>query len=250
MTRLFHHMGFWLLLPISALQGLWLRRTALRLPEASGPRSGVSGHGVELQLLALGDSIIAGVGTGSMEYSLPVQFARALAESRQCSVHWHAAGANGAAISNLRQSLAGLAHDRQADVVLISIGVNDVTGLSSTRHWRSELEQLVADIRGRWPRARVLFAGLPPMGRFPLPPQPLRFTLGQRAATLDAIAAGVISRQAGMLHIPTDINPLQQEFCEDGFHPSAQSCAYWANELACRFEADNLFIPATGTGSK
>ncbi|HEY5774786.1 MAG TPA: SGNH/GDSL hydrolase family protein [Xanthomonadales bacterium] len=250
MTRLFHRLGFWLSLPVSAVQGLWLRRTAIRLPEAGGARNGVSGRGTELHLLALGDSIIAGVGTGNMAHSLPVQFARALAKNRQCSVHWHAHGANGAAISDLRQSMAGLAHDRQADVVLISIGVNDVTGLSSTRHWRSELEQLLLDIRGRWPRARVLFAGLPPMGRFPLPPQPLRFTLGHRAATLDAIAAAVISGQPGMLHIPTDINPLQQEFCEDGFHPSAQSCAYWANELASRFEADNLVIPGKVKGSK
>jgi lysophospholipase L1-like esterase len=250
MNRLSLRLGFWLLLPVSAVQGLWLRRTAIRLPEASGARTGISGQGAELHLLALGDSIIAGVGTGSMERSLPVQFARALAESRQCRVHWHIDGANGADISDLRQSMARLAHDRQADVILISIGVNDVTGLSSTRHWRSQLEQLVADIRRRWPQARIVFAGLPPMGQFPLPPQPLRFTLGQRAATLDAIAAGVISNQAGMAHIPTDINPLQQEFCEDGFHPSAQSCVYWANELARRFEADNLGKPDSNTGSK
>jgi hypothetical protein len=43
-----------------------------------------------------------------------------------------------------------------------------------------------------------------------------------------------------MLHIPTDIDPVAQEFCEDGFHPSAQACASWAIELAQRFEADNL----------
>lgn len=250
MNRLSLRLGFWLLLPVSAVQGLWLRRTAIRLPEAGGARTGISGQGAELHLLALGDSIIAGVGTGSMEQSLPVQFARALAESRQCCVRWHVDGANGADITDLRQSMARLAHDRQADVILISIGVNDVTGLSSTRHWRFQLEQLVADIRGRWPQARIVFTGLPPMGQFPGPPQPLRFTLGQRAATLDAIAAEVISKQAGMAHIPTDINPLQQEFCEDGFHPSAESCAYWATVLAQRFEADNLVRPVSRTGSK
>ena len=73
------------------------------------------------------------------------------------------------------------------------------------------------------------------MGRFPLPPQPLRFTLGHRAATLDALAAEFISGQAGMLHIATDIDPLRHDFCADGFHPSAQSCASWALELAQRF---------------
>lgn len=250
MTHFSRRLGFWLLLPLSGLQGLWLRRTAIRLPEASGARTGVCGQGEKLHLLALGDSIIAGVGTGSMAASLPVQFAQALGETRHCSVQWHVAAANGADIADLRHSLSLLRHDQQADVILISIGVNDVTGLSSTRYWRSQVNQLVTELRDKWPQARVIFAGLPPMGQFPLPPQPLRFTLGQRAARLDTIAAGIISRQAGMLHIPTDINPLRQEFCEDGFHPSAESCAYWATVLAQRFEADNLVRPVSRTGSK
>ena len=126
-------LGFWLLLPLSAVQGLWLRHTATRLPEATGARTGVCGHGTQLRLLALGDSIIAGVGTGSMENALPVQFAHALASVKQCSVQWRVMGANGADISNLRHSLKLLSHQQHVDVILISIGVNDVTGLSSTR---------------------------------------------------------------------------------------------------------------------
>jgi lysophospholipase L1-like esterase len=243
-------LGFWMLLPLSAVQGLWLRRTAIRLPEATGARTGVCGHGTELRLLALGDSIIAGVGTGSVEHSLPVQFANALASVRRCSVHWRVMGANGADISDLRHSIKLLTHQQQVDVILISIGVNDVTGLSSIRRWRFQVNQLVSELAVKWPQVRVIFVGLPPMGQFPLPPQPLRFTLGQRAATLDAIAAGIISRQARMLHIPTDINPLQQEFCEDGFHPSAESCADWSSVLAQRFETDNLDRSVSNTGSK
>jgi len=242
-SELFKRLAFWLSLPVSALQGLRLRRTALRLPEASGERSGASGQGDEIDLLAIGDSIIAGVGTGSMENALPVRFAEALAASLERTVRWRAEGANGADIADLLACISRLPEDCKADVILVSIGVNDVTGLSSTRHWRLQLGQLVDDIRRRWPRAGVVFAGLPPMGSFPLPPQPLRFTLGHRAATLDAIAAGVISAQPGMLHVPTEINPLEHDFCEDGFHPSAQSCAFWAAVLAQKTEAANL-VPA------
>jgi lysophospholipase L1-like esterase len=245
MKSLIKQIGFWLLLPLSGAQGLWLRRTAIRLPEASGPGSGVCGEGEPLHLLALGDSIIAGVGTGTRERSLPVQFALALAANRGCSVHWCTEGANGADISDLLCTLGKLHPDQPADVILISIGVNDVTGLRSLRRWRFLVEQLVLVLRAKWPRAQVIFAGLPPMGVFPLPPQPLRFTLGQRAAALDAIAAGIIARQPGMRHIPTVINPLEQEFCEDGFHPSAESCNYWALVLAQRFEADNLELPGS-----
>jgi len=244
-SHLLAQLGFWALLPVSAVQGLWLRRNALRLPEASGARNGVAGTGAVLHLLALGDSIIAGVGTGTMERSLPVQFAQALAGMRACSVHWRVEGENGADITDLRQRLQQLPADCGADLVLISIGVNDVTGLSSARHWRSQLDGLTDDIENRWPRAGVVFAGLPPMGCFPLPPQPLRFTLGHRAATLDAIATRVISQRPGMLHIPTEISPLEHEFCADGFHPSAESCAMWAAVLAQKAEAAKL-VPVPG----
>lgn len=246
MKHISDRIGFWLFLPLSAMQGLWLRHTAIRLPEAAGHRTGVSGQGTALHLLAMGDSIIAGVGTGTVEHSLPVQFAQALATHRACRVHWRIEGANGADISQLRQRISQLDQDGKADVILISIGVNNVTRLSSTRQWRFQVNALVTELNRRWPQARVIFAGLPPMGRFPLPPQPLRFMLGQRAATLDAIAAKVISRQANMLHVPTDIDPERQAFCEDGFHPSAQACGIWAKELALKFETDNLY-PTMGS---
>ena len=241
---------FRLSLPIVALQGLWLRRTAVRLPEASGEKTGVSGQGARIDLLAIGDSIIAGVGTGTVERSLPVQFSHSLAASRSCSVHWRVEGSNGANIEGLRKRISNIDRDQKADVILISIGVNNVTGLSSTRHWRFNFNALVVELKRKWPASTVIFAGLPPMEKFPLPPQPLRFLLGRRAMVLDRIAADIISQQAHMFHIPTDIDPVAQEFCEDGFHPSAESCATWAKELAQRFETANLAEQKSTIGLK
>lgn len=197
---------------------------------------GTTGQGETTHLLALGDSIIAGVGTGTVERSLPVQFAQALAEHGGCCVNWRIEGENGADIAKLRQGLDRFDEAQKADVILISIGVNDVTGLSSTRQWRSQVSALVKDLKTRWPMAQVVFVGLPPMGQFPLPPQPLRFALGMRASVLDKIAAEVISQQVNMLHIPTDVDPVNQEFCEDGFHPSAAACGTWAKELVLRLD--------------
>jgi lysophospholipase L1-like esterase len=235
-----NRIGFWLLLPISALQGLWLRTIAVRLPEATGEKSGICGSGAPLQLLAMGDSIIAGVGTGTVLRSMPVQFAEALARHEARCVHWQVAGANGADISDLRKRIKYFSDHTKVDFVLISIGVNDVTGLSSTRHWKNQLAALTKELRKRWPQARVLFMGLPPMAKFPLPPQPLRFTLGLRAATLDAICANLVANRPNMQHVPTAIDPSLHDFCEDGFHPSAKTCSFWAGELAQRIKSDTL----------
>jgi len=225
-------LAFWAMLPLSALQGLWLRRKAARLPGAEGHRQGSTGGGEGLQLLAIGDSIIDGVGTRHINEALPVRFAAALAEETGRDVHWRVEGESGYDIVDVLQRLESLELRLPAELVLISVGVNDVTGLSSTRHWRRKVVELLDSLQLRWPGARIIFAGLPPMSRFPLPPQPLRFTLGLRASTLDRIAAGIISRYPNAIHIPTEINPHTHGFCEDGFHPSAESCTLWARELA------------------
>jgi lysophospholipase L1-like esterase len=223
---------FWALLPVTAIQGLWLRSRALRLPGAAGARQGVTGQGRDFHLLALGDSIIDGVGAGTIEASLPVQFATALAESTGRRVHWRVEGASGHAVRNLLERVDELPDLGPFDLILISVGVNDVTGLSSTRHWRRSMQALLNRIRSRWPGAHIVFAGLPPMANFPLPPQPLRWSLGLRAATLDTIARDVIVNCPAAMHVPTRIDPRQHGFCADGFHPSAESCTLWARELA------------------
>jgi lysophospholipase L1-like esterase len=223
---------YWLLLPVSAIQGIWLRRTATRLPGAAGERRGSAGRGERLRLLALGDSIIDGVGIDRIEHALAVQFARSLAAETGRAVEWRIEGESGLGIDDLLARLRGLAEEIGPDLVLVSVGVNDVTGLSSKKRWAARLSEFLATLNRHWPDARVLFAGLPPMERFPLPPQPLRGTLGWRAAEFDRIAREVIANYAFALHVPTKIEPLTQGFCEDGFHPSSESCTLWARELA------------------
>lgn len=224
--------GFWLLLPVAAVQGLWLRRTAARLPGASGERQGRSGQGTDLWLVAIGDSIIDGVGVERIEESFAVQFAAALADRSGRRVNWRVDGQSGRTIEDLLAALDRLPGPPGADVVLVSIGVNDVTGLSSLSAWRRNFERLLDRLRELWPAARLVFAGLPAMDQFPLPPQPLRFCLGLRAAALDAEAARLISKRPNAVHVPTRIDPRLHAFCDDGFHPSAESCRLWAMELA------------------
>lgn len=232
MKQLAGGIAFWLCLPLATLQGLRLKRTAIRLPEARGKRTGKCGTGEAFRLLALGDSIMAGTGTSVIEQSFPVQFSNALADRFQYSVHWQIEGKNGLDISQLRQRLTTMQPDEEVDMVVISIGVNDVTGLRRKKSWRVQLHALVVELRLMWPAAKIVFLGLPPMGSFPLPPQPLRFALGKRAAALDGITADVISLHDNMLHIPSFADPDQLEFCEDGFHPSANGCHNWARTLA------------------
>jgi lysophospholipase L1-like esterase len=226
------------LLPLSAAQGLWLKGRATRLPGAAGKRSGLCGNGKELSLLAIGDSIIDGVGAGHISKSLPVQFARQLAERNDCAVNWRVEGKSGWDVMDLHNHLDGLGDLSSPQVILISIGVNDVTGLTRRAQWQERLRRLLRRCRTRWPQARILFCGLPPMQHFPLLPQPLRATLAFRAGQFDRLAAAILEEFPPAAHIPTRISPDQHSFCEDGFHPSADSCKLWARELASLQKGD------------
>jgi len=225
---------FWLLFPIAGVQGLILRKSAMKLPPPPTEASGSCGHGRVINLLALGDSIIAGVGASDQKQTLALQLAEELSSTTGMRVDWHVDGENGANLASLLVRLLAIEPEMPADVILLSIGVNDVTGLTSTRRWRGQLQLMAKQIQARWPQALIVFTGLPPMGQFPLPPQPLSFSLSMRAETLDCIAIEELAVFDRIVHVPTKINSEQYGFCEDGFHPSAESYEIWAAELAHR----------------
>jgi len=231
---------FWPAVPVLAAQGLWLRRTAWRAPEAAGERHGEAGDaaGEPLRLLALGDSIIVGVGIDRLENALPGQFALALARSSGRRVSWQALGRNGAdAGETCRRLEENLHRLRDCHVLLLSTGVNDVTGLRARRRVATDLDRLLRLVAQHAPDCRVLLAAAPPLDAFPLLPAPLRQLLGLRARQIDTVMAWVAARHGHALHVPLPFHPDADGFADDGFHPNAASCAQWAEWLASQHEA-------------
>ncbi len=234
---------FWLLLFLSIPVALWVRLRALRLDEAAEDRRGIVGRGPPIRLLAAGDSIIAGVGVETVDQSLPVHLARALAAQGR-TVHWQLHGANGADISELCGDLENLVVDAAPDIVLISIGVNDVTGLTSLRQWHRRFKSMLSLISVRWPESVLIFAGLPPMNKFPLLPQPLRTALGIRSTQLDNTTQRLLNDVSDGIHVPMSIDSEWPEqtmtFSADGFHPDAAGCKRWAGHLVTALKLSDL----------
>ncbi len=225
---------FWGLMPLAAPQGLHLKRTAPRFAPAPGAREGWVGEGPTLRLLAVGDSVIDGVGCPSIEQALPGHVARQLAARHGCGVHWQAIGRTGACVGELVEEVLPRIPVAPRDLVLVSVGVNDVSGLTRTAHFRDRLHRLLDGLQSRAPGARVLLCGLPRMQHFPLLPQPLRYAAGVRAQTLDAIAADVAITREGVLHEPTTYVPRPDEFAPDGYHANAATQGAWARILVER----------------
>ena len=228
--------GFWAALPAVAAQGWWIRRNAIRLPEAAGADHGfVCGptSGAPLRIVALGDSIIAGVGVATSAEALPAQLADALSSRLDRPVEWARFGRNGADSRALAEQLdRALARHDSIDLALISIGVNDATGMTPLRRYSDALDALRDRLHTHHPTACVVLASAPPLQAFPLLRPPISHWLGHRAARLNEAAAQFAGGCSRTWHSALPFAPERDRFAEDGFHPHAEACRDWAMYLA------------------
>jgi lysophospholipase L1-like esterase len=220
------------LAPIALPQALWTRRTALRLPEASGAQSGVAGvewAGEPLRLLLIGESTVAGVGVEAQEAALAGQLAQALSARLQRPVAWRACGENGITAGEACERLLPLALSEPADLVLLVFGVNDTTHLSSLSRWENALRALSQRMAAHG--CRVVFTGVPPIQHFSALPWLLRRLLGLRAGLLDAELRR-ISAQERAQYARLELRFADDYLARDGYHPSALGYRVWGEGLA------------------
>lgn len=219
------------LLPGLAAQGRRLRRSLPVLPAAPGPtRGSVPGSGDAFRLAVIGESTAVGVGAAEQRTALAGHLARNLAVALQRTVHWQVAGRSGLRLAAFE---AELLHRVAApvEVAVVVAGVNDVLRLTSERRWTAAAAGLVPALRDLGAR-HVIFTGVPPLGRIPAVPRPLRDALGIRASLLDAGLQRAVAGAAAAAHVPTSL-PLERGcLAADGFHPSSLGYRHWAKRVA------------------
>ena len=228
---------FWVIFPFLIPQALYVRRTAPRFDPASGPLEGLVGDGKPMRLLAIGDSIIAGVGASKLSNALVGQTAMALAASQCSRVSWQALGVSGYDSTKILERLLPKMPCDALDYIIVSVGVNDITGLTSIRRWRLNLSLLLGNLHAHSPNAVIAVAGMPPLHGFPLLPQPLRAAFGMRGRSFDKVAIKVVEEHPNSLHVPLDFEPDPNSFAADGYHPSEESYAEFGHHMAERLVA-------------
>lgn len=231
-----------LLGPVLLWQGRHVRATALRLPEAAGPRSVDGGA---LRLLIVGDSSAAGVGAAHQGEALAGQLAQALSRRLGEPVGWQLVATSG---HRSAQALAALqaAELARADVLITALGVNDVVDQVNPRTALAALEHLHRLAAERAGVRLSLHCAAPPMQHFPVLPQPLRWFFGRQAARFNAALAASVAGQPARRVVPLPAE-MQREaaalMAEDGFHPGPRGYALWAEALADQV-ASGLGLPS------
>ncbi|WP_109506941.1 SGNH/GDSL hydrolase family protein [Nocardioides speluncae] len=209
------------LLPVLLAQGLLVRRRTPRLPEAAST-AGTAGTGTGdvRRLVVVGDSLAAGVGLADHRESIAGLLAERWAERDEVSVAWRVLAQTGLTAGEVA-GLVDPAALADADLVVLSVGVNDTKDLHSRKRWRRELGDLLDALLEAAPAADVLLIAIPPMRAFPALPRPLADALGARAARLDEDGEAVAAaRGPRVRRIDLSLPDDDGLFANDGFHPS------------------------------
>ena len=222
-----------ILWPLLLTQGLYTASRAIRIEEPEGPRTGIMGDGPPFRLLVLGDSSAAGVGVDHQKDALGMQLAERF--SAHFEVSWRVRATSGATTAS---TLADWQGDMPGpcDLAVLALGVNDTKNGVSLGAWRRNYGRLVQDLSEAGAR-RVIVSGLPPVGEFPLLPNPLRRVLGQRASRFDD-ALQEVAAAAGAVHLPFDLPFDPALMARDGFHPGPVVYREWAARIYDRVMLD------------
>lgn len=222
------------LIPALVIQGNRVKKKTLRLPEPAGEREGLIGQGKPLSILIVGDSAAAGVGVDHQEDALTGAILSQLQQDYQ--IRWKLQAKSGDTTSNVIRVLEKIPAEHY-DVVVTSVGVNDVTKLIPADVWIKKQQKLYQTIESCFSPELIIAAGVPPMNMFPALPNPLAWLFGRYAKAMNSELEKFVSKKANMQWIEYDIKQYQAlnlEMAKDGFHPSKEVYTLWGQEVATK----------------
>ncbi len=241
------------LAPVYLYQGLKLKKTALRLPEAEGERRGRLSLATKdspsqeqdkatLNIMLLGDSSAAGVGVSSQQQALAGQLLEQLQllpqiQQKFSQLEWSLHATSGhTSFDALRRLYVLPAPATAVDIMIVMVGVNDTTANVSTSKWEQQLREIIGLSKRKFGAKHIIFPCLPPMQNMPAIPSPLNKLMGYKTQIMNEKLIEVCDHyeQVLALQINLENKDLQTQnfFAEDGFHPNSAAYSLLATKLA------------------
>ena len=190
----------------------------------------VGPDGEPLRVVWLGDSTAAGVGADTVEGALPRQVAMALDRP----VRLRVLARSGARLRDVvAQQLPQVADlEERPDLVIVSVGANDVVHLTRRGTFRQQYASLLHALAG----TRVVVLGIPDMASALVLAQPLRAVVGARARGVDRWIRSTAASFPDVHHIDIAKRPRTTKAADylsaDRYHPNEAGYGLWASIVA------------------
>jgi len=223
-----------ILAPVLIFQGKYVRKNTLRLPEASGQRKGIQGSGeTKIRILILGDSAAAGVGIDRQANALSGQILICFGHGYK--IEWELIAKTGSTTAMTLDYLESLPPN-VFDVVITSLGVNDVKAGIARDLWMGQQKKLIDLLREKFQVKRFLISAVPPMELFPALPWPLKSYLGLCAGRMNGALRNWLKDQADSELLEFNLPFDKVLMAEDGFHPGQRLHTIWGREISQRIK--------------
>ena len=247
--------------PVYLYQGRKIKRDTVRLPEPNGERHGFvqlrKGNSEPsaqpkqtLNLLIVGDSAAAGVGSETQQEALvgkliPILQKQATINEQFAVLNWSLQATTGhTSFDILRRLYIMPTPSEPIDIMVLSVGVNDTTSSVSVDRWHQQIRDIITIAQRKFGVRELVFLSLPPMAQMPAIPAPLNNFVGAKASILDGILQQTCLTYDNVTYMATDFPRMIAEhsngtpidikvmFASDGFHPSSLMYGYWAQQLS------------------
>ena len=217
--------------PFLYWQGRRTRKKIGRLPDAKGETVGKYGKFDEtINLLAIGESTVAGVGANNHAEALGGQLAKYLSLELNKSVRWHVLGESGITVNETLERLVPHLPETKMDFVVVALGGNDTFKVSSPNRWRDGMTKLVRILREKYPNAVILLANTPRVMDFTTLPATLKMVLW-RISHLHHENAKLLADEYENVYYYDEAGEPADGFFADGVHPSALGYALWSEAM-------------------
>ena len=217
--------------PFLYWQGRRVRKKVGRLPDARGATVGIFGeHAETVNLLAIGESTVAGVGASNHAEALGGQLAKYLSFELNKSVRWHVLGESGITVGGTLARLVPRLPETAMNFVVVALGGNDTFQISSPNKWRTGMTKLVEIVRAKYPKAVILLANTPRILDFTVLPITLKMVLW-RISHLHHENAKIIAAEHENVFYYDEAGAVEDGFFADGVHPSPRGYALWAEAM-------------------
>lgn len=189
----------------------------------------VIGEGASLNYVVMGDSTAVAQGADYFE-GYAVATAQHLADGHAVKVV--NVGVSGARAKDMLGDQLTKAQAQKPDVVLIAVGANDVTHVTSSKSVEDSIKTTVNKLVQTNCNVKIVVTGAAQMGSVPRFPQPLRAAAGLRTTQLNKVFDQIVSAQG--LTFARIAEQTGKQFAEDPslfapdkFHPNAAGYAVW-----------------------
>lgn len=231
---LFGYLLIGIFFPLFWLQGIFLRRIVLRLPTPTDdPYGCFEGKKNKFKILGLGESPMAGVGISKYSETLTGLTSNRLNKLMDIHVNWRIIAQNGLTIKKLNQ-LIREESPLDIDLIIVSIGGNDVFNLTPPWVWERNLDSFVNYfVRGE-KTPIIIFSPVPCVGRFPAIPNPLRLAFGYWESILQKSLTIIMNSKRDVYLLKDRFPDGKKYFLNDGIHPSKLAYKLWSERLASK----------------